>query len=38
MVKDVIILAKLPGFYLDMFIGIVIVFGVVLNQLARKKY
>ena len=38
MVKDVIILAKLPGFYLDMFIGIVIVFGVVLNQIARKKY
>ena len=38
MVKDVIILARLPGFYLDMFIGIVIVFGVVLNQMARKKY
>ena len=38
MVKDVIILAKLPGFYLDMLIGIVIVFGVVLNQIARKKY
>ena len=38
MVKDVIILTKLPGFYLDMFIGIVIVFGVALNQLARKKY
>jgi len=38
MVKDVIILTKLPGFYLDMFIGIVIVFGVALNRLARKKY
>ena len=38
MVKDVIILTKLPGFYLDMFIGIVIVFGVALNRLARKQY
>ena len=38
LVKDVILLAKLPGFYLDFFVGIVIVFGVTMNQLAKKKY
>jgi simple sugar transport system permease protein len=38
LVQDVIIMAQLPGFYLDLFIGIVIVFGVTLNQVAKKKY
>lgn len=38
LVKDIILLAGLPGYYLDMFIGLVIVFGVTLNQFAKKKY
>ena len=38
LVQDTIILARLPGFYLDMFVGLVIVFGVVLNQAVRRKY
>jgi simple sugar transport system permease protein len=38
LVKDVILLSRLPGFYLDLFIGIIIVFGVTLNQVAKKKY
>ena len=33
-----IILARLPGFYLDMFVGIMIVVGVVINQVVRRKY
>ena len=38
LVQDVIILARLPGFYLDMFVGIMIVIGVVVNQMIRRKY
>jgi simple sugar transport system permease protein len=38
LVQDVIILARLPGFYLDMFVGIMIVVGVVINQVVRRKY
>ena len=38
LVQDAIILARLPGFYLDMFVGIMIVVGVVLNQAVKKRY
>ena len=38
LVQDVIILARLPGFYLDMFVGMMIVLGVVINQAVRRKY
>jgi ribose/xylose/arabinose/galactoside ABC-type transport system permease subunit len=38
LVGDVILMAQLPGFYLDLFIGVIIVFGVSMNQLAKKKY
>ena len=38
LVQDVIILARLPGFYLDMFVGIMIVVGVVINQMVRRKF
>ena len=37
-VQDVILLAHLPGFYLDMFVGLMIVAGVVINQVVRRKY
>ena len=38
MVKDVILLSQAPGFYLDMFVGVVIVVAVVLNVWAAKRY
>ena len=38
LVQDAIILARLPGFYLDMFVGLMIVVGVVLNQAVKKRY
>lgn len=38
LVQDVIILARLPGFYLDMFVGIMIVLGVTINQIVRRKF
>jgi len=38
LVQDAIILARLPGFYLDMFVGMMIVVGVVLNQAIKKRY
>lgn len=38
LVQDVIILMRLPGFYLDMFVGMMIVFGVTLNMAVRKRY
>ena len=38
LVQDVIILARLSGFYLDMFVGLMIVLGVVVNQAVRRKY
>ena len=38
MVKDVILLSQAPGFYLDMFVGVVIVVAVALNMLAAKRY
>jgi simple sugar transport system permease protein len=37
-VQDIILLAQLPGFYLDMFVGMMIVFGVVMNQAIKRKY
>jgi simple sugar transport system permease protein len=38
LVKDVILLSRLPGYYLDFFVGLVIIFGVTMNGLAKKKY
>jgi simple sugar transport system permease protein len=38
LVKDVILLTRLPAYYLDLFVGVVIVFGVTLNQAAKKRY
>lgn len=38
LVQDVIILSRLPGFYLDMFVGMMIVLGVVINQIVRRKF
>ena len=38
LVKDIILLVRLPGYYLDLFVGLVIVFGVTLNQVAKKRY
>ena len=38
LVKDIILLTRLPAYYLDLFVGVVIVFGVTLNQAAKKKY
>ena len=38
LVQDVIILARLPGFYLDMFVGILILVGVIINQVVRRTY
>jgi simple sugar transport system permease protein len=38
LVKDVILLTRMPAYYLDLFIGIVIIFGVTLNQVAKKRY
>jgi simple sugar transport system permease protein len=35
--QDFIILARLPGFYLDMFFGIMIVLGVVMNTAVSKR-
>ena len=38
LVQDVIILMRLLGFYLDMFVGMMIVFGVTLTMAVRKRY
>jgi simple sugar transport system permease protein len=38
LVQDIILLAQLPGFYLDMFVGLMIVAGVVINQAIKRKY
>ncbi len=38
LVQDGIILSRLPGFYLDLFVGLMIVLGVVINQAVRRKY
>lgn len=38
LIQDVIILARLPGFYLDLFVGLMIVLGVVINQISRRTY
>ena len=38
MVKDVLILGRAPGYYLDIFIGMVIVLAVFLNTVAAKRY
>ncbi len=38
MVKDVLLLSQAPGYYLDMFVGVVIVVAVVLNMWAAKRY
>ena len=36
-VRDVLFLARAPGFYMDMFFGAVIVIAVILNTLAAKR-
>ena len=36
-VRDVLFLARAPGFYMDMFFGAVIVLAVILNTLAAKR-
>jgi ribose/xylose/arabinose/galactoside ABC-type transport system permease subunit len=38
MVKDVLILGRAPGFYLDIFIAVVIVLAVFLNTVVAKRY
>ena len=38
MVKDVLFLGRAPGYYLDLFVGVVIVVAVVLNMMAAKRY
>ena len=38
LVQDIILMARLPGFYLDMFVGILIVAGVIANQIVRRSY
>ena len=38
MVKDVLLLSRAPGYYLDLFVGAVIVVAVVLNMWAAKRY
>jgi simple sugar transport system permease protein len=38
LIQDVLLLAQAPGYYLDLFVGIVIVFGVTLNQAVKKRY
>ena len=38
LVQDVIIPMRLPGFYLDMFVGMMIVFGFTLNMAVRNRY
>ncbi len=38
MVKDVLLLGQAPGYYLDMFVGVVIVVAVVFNMWAAKRY
>lgn len=38
LVQDVMIPMRLPGFYLDMFVGMMIVFGFTLNMAVRKPY
>jgi len=38
LVQDTILMARLPGFYLDMFVGILIVAGVIANQIVRRSY
>jgi simple sugar transport system permease protein len=38
LVQDVIILSRLPGFYLDLFVGMMIVLGVAINQIVRRKF
>lgn len=36
-IQDILLLLRAPGFYLQMFVGILIVVAVILNQLAKKK-
>ena len=36
-IQDILLLMRAPGFYLQMFVGILIVVAVILNQLATKK-
>ncbi len=38
MVKDVLILGHAPGYYLEVFIGMVIVVAVIFNTWAQKRY
>jgi len=36
-IQDVLLLLRAPGFYLDMFMGILIVVAVVSNRLTKKE-
>ena len=35
-IQNVLLLLRAPGFYLDMFIGILIVVAVIFNRLTKK--
>jgi simple sugar transport system permease protein len=37
-IQDILLLLRAPGFYLRMFIGIIIVIAAVLNQILRKEF
>lgn len=37
-IQDILLLLRAPGFYLRMFIGIIIVVAAVLNQILRKEF
>jgi simple sugar transport system permease protein len=36
-IQDVLLLLRAPGFYLDMFVGVVIILAVILNQSKRGR-
>jgi len=36
-IQDVLLLLRAPGFYLDMFMGILIVVAVISNRLTKKE-
>jgi simple sugar transport system permease protein len=36
-IQDFLLLAGAPGFYLKLFVGLVIIVAVILNQIVRKE-
>ena len=36
-IQDVLLLVRAPGFYLDIFVGILIVSAVVFNEMVRRQ-